>query len=404
MKMLSKLPTFFQANPNNYTFGFGPIINTFEARRERTFDGYFSPQRHINRVGPNSNLAYIRIQIDDFKLGKENEFPLKKAPWHQVTTYNLRSASGKEPARPEEASPAHDQGNLEETVNRLVADVATHEEALGFAAETFEGFKEELKLMREQMAESVAVNRSLSDLVKTLQDEVAELRASNQKLLRMSSASSSQERTRLQPWAQVDVERSDPKTLEQAYVAAERLADTQRRSYTEIFKPTRESDHSGKEERRDRDGSSAQRQTGGRQPHQAASTADQADNRAAGTEDPSVEGQQPWRAEEISSEVGRRRRPNAGVCVLHEAMLPVGCEDLPQQIAPRTALVLKGGACSPVSSAEFQNVSDTVARFVKPLCLSASIAWSPQRAESQRSMFILGFNSDTSQLNSSKVW
>ncbi|CAN6444355.1 unnamed protein product [Victoria cruziana] len=54
--------------------------------------------------------------------------------------------------------------------------------------------------------------------------------------------------------------------------------------------------------------------------------------------------------------------------------------------------------------AEFQNVSDTVARFVKPSCLSASIAWSPQRAGSQRSMFILGFNSEILQLNSSKVW
>ncbi|KAF3778942.1 hypothetical protein EJ110_NYTH42526 [Nymphaea thermarum] len=323
--------------------------------------------------------------------------------------YNLRSASGKEPAHPEEMSPGRQretspnrgQGNLEETVNRLVADVATHEEALDSAAGVFQGFKEELKLMQEQMAESVATSRSLSDLLKALQEEVAELRASNQRLLRTSSASSSQERTSrvdvqrpakyngsrdaraidnflfqvdyyldlqnvveedlkvktaamllegdavawwrrkifdvenghctiqtfddfrrelkgyfmpvdaerqtyrmvanlrqtgslreylrayqklmldvpkmpekdklnwfiigLQPWAQADVERSDPKTLEQAYVAAERLADTQRRSYTEIFKPTRESDHSGKEERRDRDGSSAQRQTGGRQ-------------------------------------------------------------------------------------------------------------------------------------------
>ncbi|KAF3772442.1 hypothetical protein EJ110_NYTH57923, partial [Nymphaea thermarum] len=112
--------------------------------------------------------------------------------------YNLRSASGKEPAHPEEMSPGRqketspnrDQGNLEETVNRMAADVATHEIALGSAAVAFEGFKEELKLMREQMAESVATSRSLSDLVKTLQDEVAELRASNQRLLRTSSASS----------------------------------------------------------------------------------------------------------------------------------------------------------------------------------------------------------------------
>ncbi|KAF3780593.1 hypothetical protein EJ110_NYTH38817 [Nymphaea thermarum] len=255
--------------------------------------------------------------------------------------------------------------------------------------------------MREQMAESVATSRSLSDLVKTLQDEVAELRASNQRLLRTSSASSGgHERISrvdvqrpakydgsrdaraldnflfqvdyymdlqnvvdedlkiktaamlldgdavawwrrkifdvenglctiqtfndfrkelkgyftpvdaerqtyrlvanlkhtgslrdyvrtykklmldvprmpekdklnwfiigLQPWAQADVERSDPQTLEQAYVAAERLADTQRKSYTKTFKSTWESDHNDKEERRHRNESSVQRPSGGR--------------------------------------------------------------------------------------------------------------------------------------------
>ncbi|KAF3784552.1 hypothetical protein EJ110_NYTH29939 [Nymphaea thermarum] len=107
-----------------------------------------------------------------------------------VSQYNLRGAKGKEPARPEETSPTHDHGNLEETVNRLVADVATHEEALGFAVETFEGFKEEMKLLREQMDES------------TLQDEFAGLRAQNQRLLRTNSASSGQERT-----SRVDVQR-----------------------------------------------------------------------------------------------------------------------------------------------------------------------------------------------------
>ncbi|KAF3795165.1 hypothetical protein EJ110_NYTH05805 [Nymphaea thermarum] len=127
-----------------------------------------------------------------------------------ASSYNLRGAKGKEPARPEVASPGRQgetspdrgQENLKDMVNRLVADVATHEEALGFAAETFEGFKEEMKLMREQMAESVATNRSLSDLMKTLQDKVAELWASNQRLLRMSSSSSSHERT-----SRVDVQR-----------------------------------------------------------------------------------------------------------------------------------------------------------------------------------------------------
>uniref|UniRef100_A0A5K0WII9 Ty3 transposon capsid-like protein domain-containing protein n=1 Tax=Nymphaea colorata TaxID=210225 RepID=A0A5K0WII9_9MAGN len=53
------------------------------------------------------------------------------------------------------------------------------------------------------MAELVAINRSLSDLVKTLQDEVAGLWASNQRLLRTNSASSSQERT-----SRIDVQRS----------------------------------------------------------------------------------------------------------------------------------------------------------------------------------------------------
>ncbi|BFG31910.1 hypothetical protein CerSpe_181840 [Prunus speciosa] len=54
--------------------------------------------------------------------------------------------------------------------------------------------------------------------------------------------------------------------------------------------------------------------------------------------------------------------------------------------------------------AEFQNVIDSVSTFGKAKCLSASISWNPQRGESQESSFVLGFNSDTPQLNSSKVW
>ncbi|XP_058100221.1 protein SEH1 [Magnolia sinica] len=54
--------------------------------------------------------------------------------------------------------------------------------------------------------------------------------------------------------------------------------------------------------------------------------------------------------------------------------------------------------------AEFQNVIDSVSRFGKPSCLSASVAWNPRRGEGQQSSFILGFNSDLSQVNSSKVW
>ncbi|XP_068635145.1 protein SEH1-like isoform X2 [Aristolochia californica] len=54
--------------------------------------------------------------------------------------------------------------------------------------------------------------------------------------------------------------------------------------------------------------------------------------------------------------------------------------------------------------AEFQNVIDSVSRFVKPSCSSASIAWIPQRGANHQSSFALGFNSDLPQFNSSKVW
>ncbi|KAA8528255.1 hypothetical protein F0562_035494 [Nyssa sinensis] len=54
--------------------------------------------------------------------------------------------------------------------------------------------------------------------------------------------------------------------------------------------------------------------------------------------------------------------------------------------------------------AEFQNVIDSVSKFGKASCLSASISWNPQRGESKQSSFVLGFNSDVPQLNSSKVW
>ncbi|KAH0451292.1 hypothetical protein IEQ34_018591 [Dendrobium chrysotoxum] len=53
--------------------------------------------------------------------------------------------------------------------------------------------------------------------------------------------------------------------------------------------------------------------------------------------------------------------------------------------------------------AEFQNVVDSVSIFGKPTCITASVAWSPRRGESQQSRFALGFNSDLSQFNSCKV-
>ncbi|XP_056690562.1 protein SEH1-like isoform X2 [Spinacia oleracea] len=54
--------------------------------------------------------------------------------------------------------------------------------------------------------------------------------------------------------------------------------------------------------------------------------------------------------------------------------------------------------------AEFQNVIDSVSKFAKASCLSSSISWIPQIGESQQLSFVLGFNSDIPQLNSSKVY
>jgi nucleoporin SEH1 len=44
-----------------------------------------------------------------------------------------------------------------------------------------------------------------------------------------------------------------------------------------------------------------------------------------------------------------------------------------------------------------------VSSFGKALSLSASISLNPQKAGSQESSFLVGFNSNTPELNSSKV-
>nr|BAJ10726.1 WD40 repeat nucleoporin similar to SEH1 [Lotus japonicus] len=54
--------------------------------------------------------------------------------------------------------------------------------------------------------------------------------------------------------------------------------------------------------------------------------------------------------------------------------------------------------------AEFQNVIESVSSFGKAVCLSASISFNPQNGGSQESSFLVGFNSNTSELNSAKVW
>ncbi|KAI5655354.1 hypothetical protein M9H77_32541 [Catharanthus roseus] len=54
--------------------------------------------------------------------------------------------------------------------------------------------------------------------------------------------------------------------------------------------------------------------------------------------------------------------------------------------------------------AEFLNVIESTSKFSSASCSSASISWNPQRGEISQSSFVLGFNSDIPQLNSSKVW
>ncbi|KAI3703468.1 hypothetical protein L1987_73559 [Smallanthus sonchifolius] len=54
--------------------------------------------------------------------------------------------------------------------------------------------------------------------------------------------------------------------------------------------------------------------------------------------------------------------------------------------------------------AEFQNVTDSLTKFGKASCSLASISWNPQRSETLPASFVLGFNSDTPELNSPKVW
>ncbi|KAF3334998.1 protein SEH1 [Carex littledalei] len=55
---------------------------------------------------------------------------------------------------------------------------------------------------------------------------------------------------------------------------------------------------------------------------------------------------------------------------------------------------------------DFQNMVDPVSRFGNYDCFSASIAWKQWEAQLQRApaSFVLGFNSDSPQLNSSKIW
>ncbi|KAF3783748.1 hypothetical protein EJ110_NYTH31420 [Nymphaea thermarum] len=157
-----------------------------------------------------------------------------------ATQYNLRSAKGKGVAHSNEMGTSQGQEDLTDMVKKLVTDVTTQEEALGNAAESFEEMKDEMKVLREQVADLVAMNQSLLDTVTAQKAEVKEL----------------------QSWAQSEVLRSNPETLEDAYVVAERLADTQRKSYTNTFKPSNKPDHGGKkDDRRERkDEPSTQRQ------------------------------------------------------------------------------------------------------------------------------------------------
>ncbi|KAF3776081.1 hypothetical protein EJ110_NYTH49117 [Nymphaea thermarum] len=174
-------------------------------------------------------------------------------------------------------------------VNKLATDVTTHEEALGNTAESFGEIKDEMKILRVQMADLVAMNQSLTDTVTALQRElrtyfmppnatrhayrmVGELKHTRslrdyvrayQRLMLDLADMQKQDKQNwfilgLQSWAQSKVE----KTLEDAYVVAKHLADTQRKNYTNAFKPAKKPEHGRKKEdqRERKDGSSTQHQ------------------------------------------------------------------------------------------------------------------------------------------------
>nr|VVW82861.1 unnamed protein product [Nymphaea colorata] len=94
------------------------------------------------------------------------------------------------------------QEDLTEMVNKLATDVTTHEEALGNAAESFGKMKDEMKVLREQMADLVAMNRALTDTVTALQAEVKELQVKNRTLQRQISVGGGDDRP-----TRVDVQR-----------------------------------------------------------------------------------------------------------------------------------------------------------------------------------------------------
>uniref|UniRef100_A0A5K1CFD4 Retrotransposon gag domain-containing protein n=1 Tax=Nymphaea colorata TaxID=210225 RepID=A0A5K1CFD4_9MAGN len=94
------------------------------------------------------------------------------------------------------------QEDLTEMVNKLATDVATHKEALGNAAESFGEMKDEMKVLREQVADLAAMNRALTDIVTALQAEVKELQVKNHTLQRQISVGGGDDRL-----ARVDVQR-----------------------------------------------------------------------------------------------------------------------------------------------------------------------------------------------------
>uniref|UniRef100_A0A5K1B9L8 Uncharacterized protein n=1 Tax=Nymphaea colorata TaxID=210225 RepID=A0A5K1B9L8_9MAGN len=115
----------------------------------------------------------------------------------------MQSAKGKGVAHSDEMSTSQGQEDLTEMVNKLATDVTTHEDALGNAAESFGKMKDEMKVLWEQVADLVAMNRGLTDTVTTLQAKVKEFQVKNHTLQRPISVGGSDDRP-----ARVDVQRS----------------------------------------------------------------------------------------------------------------------------------------------------------------------------------------------------
>ncbi|KAF3774244.1 hypothetical protein EJ110_NYTH53566 [Nymphaea thermarum] len=184
-----------------------------------------------------------------------------------ASQYNLRSAKGKEVAHSDEMGSSQDlQGIVGDDLQIKTAAMLLEGDAVAWwrrkrldiqkgicTIDTFDDFQRELKTYFMPPNAMRHAYRMVGELKHT--GSLRDYMRAYQRL--MLDVPDMQEQDKLnwfilglQSWAQSEVERSNPGTLEDAYVVAERLADTQRKSYTNAFKPSKKPDHGGKKDDR----------------------------------------------------------------------------------------------------------------------------------------------------------